>query len=140
MASTTKEYNVFLSYAHQDKSWVAEFIHALQTAGIRNWFDLNAVTPGELWPEKLQEALRQSETLVVFLSPDSVKSPSVLFEVGAAVADHKRIIPVLVDDVDLRDIPALLVQRQILRAASPSEAGEQVAELIGENAHSNETN
>ena len=74
MASNTKEYDVFLSYAEQDQPWVAEFERALQTAGVRNWFDVSAITPGELWPEILQKALRESETLVVFVSPNSQRA------------------------------------------------------------------
>ena len=63
------------------------------------------IAPGERWQEKLQEALRESKTLVVILSLASVDSPWIFFELGAAIADNKRIIPVLLEGVDMARIP-----------------------------------
>jgi hypothetical protein len=52
------------------------------------------------------------------------------FELGAAIADHKRIIPILVEDVEIELIPQFLRRLQFLRPASPTEAGKRVAEVI----------
>ncbi len=130
MTDRTTAYDIFLSYSRQDQDWVAAFTQGLQATGIRNWFDLEAVRPGERWSDILQDALRESETLIVFLSADSVRNPSVLFEVGAAVGAQKRIIPILVGEIDPQDIPAPLAQRQVLRSSSPIEAAKQVAEIL----------
>jgi len=43
--------------------------------------------------------------LVVILSLASVDSPWIFFELGAAIADNKRIIPVLLEGVDMARIP-----------------------------------
>lgn len=130
MPNITKTYDVFLSYALEDREWVSEFTRALQESGVHNWFDVNDILPGDPWVEKLQSALRESQTLLVFLSPNSVESPFVFFELGAAVADQKRIIPVLIGDLESQSIPPLLAQRQVLRATSPTEAGKQVARIL----------
>ena len=58
-----------------------------------------------------------------------------LFEIGAALATHKRIIPVLINEVNPGDIPGPLAQRQMLRATSPEEAGKLVAEIIEQSSH-----
>lgn len=125
-----KKYDVFLSYSFQDRPWVSQFVEALREAGLTAWFDVAELLPGERWEQKIQQALRESTTLIVILSPNSIKSPWTFFELGAAVADEKRIIPVLTQDMDIRDIPFLLTRFQFLRESSPLEAGRRVAEVI----------
>jgi TIR domain len=125
---------VFLSYSYQDRPWIEEFVSSLQKNGIDVWYDVKEIQAGERWMSHVQEALRQSSTLVIVLSSHSLKSPWVYFEIGAAVADRKRIIPVLVGDIEFSRMPALLAQFQSLRAESPAKAGEQVAQVVQQTA------
>lgn len=125
-----RTYEVFLSYSSRDRAWVSEFAAALRDAGVKSWFDVSDLAPGERWQERIQEALRDSNTLVVILSPNSVESPWTFFELGAAVADRKRIIPVLTEDVEVTHVPLLLKQFQFLKEESPREAGKRVAEVL----------
>ena len=125
-----RRYDVFLSYSHQDKAWVSEFVAALREAGVTAWFDVQDLLPGERWREQIQEALRESSTLIVILNPRNVQSPWMFFELGAAVADKKRIIPVLAEGMPPEAVPVPLRQFQYLQEASPSAAGKRVAEAI----------
>ncbi|MEO8393168.1 MAG: toll/interleukin-1 receptor domain-containing protein [Chloroflexota bacterium] len=137
MNSATKEHSIFLSYAHQDASWVAEFADALRTAGIHNyWFEDKTILPADRWVEKTENALRQSDTFIAFFSANSLKNSNVFFEVGAAFADNKTIIPVLIGNIDQQQIPLSLAARQWVSADSPKEAGKQVARIIEEKSHS----
>jgi hypothetical protein len=95
------------------------------------WFDTSQIRLGERWKEKVQDALRDSRTLIVILSPNS-DNPWIFFELGAAVADQKRIIPVVAENLDLESLPAFLKQFQSLREASPHEAAKKVAEVLEE--------
>lgn len=125
-----KQYDVFLSYSFKDRAWVSQFVEGLRAAGLTAWFDVAELPPGERWQQQIQKALRESTTLVVVLSPNSVGSPWTFFELGAAVADKKRIIPVLTEEMDIRDIPVLLTQFQFLKEPSPREAGRLLAEAV----------
>jgi hypothetical protein len=126
-----KKYDVFLSYSRKNHPWVQEFVSALRNAGVKAWFDVQDIAPGDRWEDQVQDALRQSTTLVVILTPDSVSSPWTFFELGAALADGKKIIPVVLQDMDLRAVPLPLRRFQLLREDSPAEAGRRVAEVIG---------
>jgi len=130
MSSPKPEYDVFLSYSYEDRPWVSEFSSSLRDAGVQVWFDIEQIAPGDRWQEIIQDALRQSKTLVVILSSNSIDSPNMYFELGAAVAGHKRIIPVLLENIDLQRTPTLLRQFQSLQASSPTEAGRRVAEIL----------
>ncbi len=136
MNSAAKEYSIFLSYAHQDEPWVAKFAGALAEAGIRDyWFDHEALRPGDSFADKIEDALRQSDTLIVFFSPNSLDNPNVFFEIGAAIGGEKTIIPVLIGNVDPKQVPLSLASRQWLHAESPSEAASRVADILNQNSH-----
>lgn len=124
--------SVFISYSAKDRPWVAEFTSALREAGVEALFDVAEVRPGEPWQEHLESALRTSKTLVLILTPTSVASPWTLFELGAAIGDHKRIIPVMAADLDPGEIPQVLRRYQFLTEPSPREAGRRVAETLAE--------
>jgi len=123
---------VFISYSAKDRPWVAEFTRTLREAGVQTLFDVADVPLGEPWQEHLESALRSSRTLILILTPTSVASPWTLFELGAAIGDHKRIIPVVVGDLDPADVPQILRRYQFLTEASPKEAGRRVAETLAE--------
>jgi TIR domain len=129
----TEPYDVFLSYSMADREWAAAFAQSLEESGVRVWFDVSSIAPGERWQDRIQDALRASKVLVVVLSSASIESPWTFFELGAAVADKKRIIPVIANDVQIERIPSLLRQFQFLRESSPLAAGKRIAEVISTN-------
>src|SRR5438093_11503856 len=123
-------YRVFLSYSMQDQNWVREFASALHDKGVSSWFDATQIAPGESLAERIEEALRESRVLVLIVNPRTIRNPSMSFELGAAVADKKRIIPVLMEDVPAEDVPPWISRYQLLRESSPRRAGERVAEAL----------
>ncbi|HEX3052008.1 MAG TPA: toll/interleukin-1 receptor domain-containing protein [Aggregatilineaceae bacterium] len=122
---------IFLSYSHSDRAWADQFSASLQAAGVEVWFDAHHIQPGDRWAEQVEQALRASDTMIFILSPSSSQSPWTFFEWGAAVADRKRIIPVLGPDMAPEQVPDLMRGLQFLTASSPSEAGKQVARALG---------
>jgi len=128
--SEKQNYDVFLSYSHQDRSWAAQFADALIAAGIRPWLAESQLQLGEKWKDRLEQALRDASTLVCILSPKSVDSPQIFFELGAAMAGRKRIIPVIAEELDPKNAPPFIMQFQALHETSPQEAGKKVAEVL----------
>ena len=123
--------DIFLSYSHKDRPWVSEFVAALEGEGIHSWFDMFALKPGEHWQEKIQDALRASKTLIVVLSNQTADSPWTFFEIGAAIADNKTIIPILTDEnIDIETLPLALRPYQFLIEPSPQTAGKRVADVL----------
>jgi hypothetical protein len=123
---------IFLSYSYQDKAWVSEFVQVLNAKGVNAWFDMADIKLGESIHDVIANALRESTVLVVILSEQSVKSPWIFFELGAAVADKKKIIPVLIDDTRFEEIPMPLIKYQFLKESSAKDAGEKIARALSE--------
>jgi|APFre7841882630_1041343.scaffolds.fasta_scaffold121537_2 hypothetical protein len=133
MAKKSK-YDIFISSSSKmDRVWVKEFASALKEAGITNFFEIGDMKPGERWQEQMQEALRDSRTFVLILSGPGDVSPWISFELGVALADRKKIIPVVSEEIDWKKIDPILAKFQFLKESSGREAGKKVAEILEEN-------
>jgi hypothetical protein len=65
-----KEWDIFISYASEDKELVARpLAAALKRAGIRVWLDEHELAVGDSLTEKIDEGLAHSQFGVVILSP-----------------------------------------------------------------------
>ncbi len=73
---------VFVSYAHEDGDFARQFQQTLQDKlgnSIYVWMDDNLLE-GKEWRREIQRQLSSTALVVVILSPDSIKSPWVLYE------------------------------------------------------------
>lgn len=128
--SNEPRYDVFLSYASHDRPWVSELVSALRASGVRAWFDEAEIQPGDRWQEQMEQALRESRMLILVLGPDGFASPMMFFELGAAIADRKRILALVPDEGALERLPPVLRKYQVVRDPSPREAGRRIAEVV----------
>ena len=108
---------IFLSYAHADALIAHSLGQALTSEGFEVWDAANELLPGGNLHLKVGRALERSQAMVVLLSPDAIKSPSVLGEVDYALTSLKfreRLIPVLVRPTV--NIPWILERLQFIDA------------------------
>lgn len=95
---------IFISYSRVDGDFAIRLDHDLDKAGFDAFLDQNDIPPGTRWDKTIEQALKESTTVVMVLSPASVSSENVLDEVGYALGAGKRVIPVryLPCDVPMR--------------------------------------
>ena len=99
-ASADTAFDVFLSYHSGDGDWVALLKERLASKGIRVWLDSEQIRPGDRFPGALASAIGQVHSVVVVLSPGSIASPWVEEEYTLALAQRRRVVAVLIDDVE----------------------------------------
>jgi ABC-type branched-subunit amino acid transport system substrate-binding protein len=122
--------SVFLSYSHEDQAWAKAFAEALKEKGISLWFDEWELRPGDDVTEAMERALRESGAMVFLVGPQSVDKPALLFELGAALALKKRIIPVVSEEVERSRIPGVLLHRRQVVRRGPEETAAEVAKAV----------
>lgn len=86
---------IFISYAHEDSDLVDKICIRLSDNGFQFFRDTKSILWGGSISRDVQRALEQSAGVVVVLSPASVKSQWVPYEVGYATALRKPILPYL---------------------------------------------
>ena len=123
-------HDVFVAYIKQDTKWVQQLTKALEQASLRVWFAEEAIRPGDVFSEQLYEALHNSENVVMVLTPQSIHSNWIAFELGAALALGKRIIPVVSSEVPPEALPGPIRIRQTLPMDDPQIVAERIAQFI----------
>jgi hypothetical protein len=99
-------YSCFISYSTEDQAF-ADRLHAdLQNKGVRCWFAPEDLKIGDRFRQRIDEAIRLHEKLLVILSEHSVRSDWVREEVESCLERESRekkpvLFPVRLDDTVL---------------------------------------
>ena len=91
---------IFVSYAHKDSEVVMRAIALLQQSGFRVWYD-EGIDPGSEWPDTIEKYLERCSYLIGFISANSLASQNCTCELYTAYDEHKRILAVYLEDVQL---------------------------------------
>ncbi|MCA1567089.1 MAG: toll/interleukin-1 receptor domain-containing protein [Acidobacteria bacterium] len=111
---------VFLSHAHSDKALAKRIAKGLKRAGLEVWDAESEILPGENWADKTAQALRDSQAMVVLLTPNTFQSSNVSLEIGYALGSKeykKRLIPVIVgssENLPQKNFPWILNHFQMI--------------------------
>jgi hypothetical protein len=106
--------HLFLSYSRRDINVMHRLQADLQKAGLSVWTD-EGIEPGTpLWKDAIEQAIEQSDCLVVILSPDAKQSIWVKRELDYAALHKIRIFPLLAEGEEAQSIPFGLVGSQYL--------------------------
>ena len=94
----------FISHSSPDDRYVQEMVQYLRTLGFDEVFnDSHSIAADELFWNRIESGIKESDAFVVILSHASVKSYWVDREVKFARELGKRVIPVRIDDCKLPD-------------------------------------
>ena len=126
---------VFLSYARKEQDLAVAVADYLLEKGIKVWNDRELFT-GDNWRKETEIALRQSDSMIVLLTPHSFSSNLVRNELEHALFDDQfkhRLLPVLIGDTseEFVRLPWVLNRLQILHI-KPNKSTRARAKLIAE--------
>ena len=121
---------IFISHAHSDREWARKLADHLSDKGLQAWLDEYELQPGEHWEEQIKHALMKSETIVVILNAGK-PAPNVLFEMGVALSQGKRILPVILSE---HADTSILAEFSNIQAIQTREVGLVAQELVNANA------
>jgi hypothetical protein len=94
---------VFISYACEDSEIARKLSRWLEGAGFDVWLDESNILPGDNWAEKVSQALKESQAMVVLISPAAMDSKWVRHEIEFALGTKEysgRLVPVFVGSRD----------------------------------------
>jgi predicted MPP superfamily phosphohydrolase len=97
----TMNHDVFISYAHEDKTVADKVCAALESERIRCWIAPRDIPPGKNYPGEIMNAVKYSKVFVLVYSPHSNISQHVLTETEKAMNCRIPIIPLRIIDVPL---------------------------------------
>jgi hypothetical protein len=121
---------VFVSYSHSDAQWLGDLVESLHDLGIDVETDISSIPAGEKFADALEHSLRNCDAIVILLSEYNVKSPTVFFDIGAALGMRKPLISIVPKDLDVATIPVELRKRRNLSKGTPQDAAREIADAI----------
>src|SRR3954454_22103728 len=90
-----QRFDVFLSYRYADRAVVESIASWLKGQGLTVWFDKWRLRPGLPWQDALEEGVRCSESIAVFIGEGGL-GPWEVPEMRAALSEQvKRACPVI---------------------------------------------
>jgi WD40 repeat protein len=86
---------VFTSYSRKDKDFVRKISDALADQKREAWIDWKDIPLTAEWQQEILTNIEAAENFIFVISPDSVTSPNCRREIDHAVANNKRMFPIV---------------------------------------------
>lgn len=91
---------IFISYSRKDSQLVEKIVDTLTDDDIQPWIDWKNIPKGQEVQREIQQAIEESEIFLFFVSYDSIISKWCIDEIEHAAKNSKRILPVVIRDID----------------------------------------
>ena len=99
---------LFVSYSRQDTEFTRRITDRLQADDLEAWVDWQDIPPSVDWMKEIQKGIEDADVFLFLVSPDSIASPICADEVEYAIQNGKRIIPLIVRDIDAKSAPTTI--------------------------------
>jgi len=100
--------DVFISYSRKDIAFARLLHQALKENDLETWIDWQDIPPSADWLAEVYEAIEQADTFIFIISPTSVSSEICSMEIAHAAKHNKRLIPIVINDIDAQSVPSQL--------------------------------
>jgi len=121
-------YRVFLSHSGPDRRWAEWIDGRAKQVGIEVYLFEHDPRPGVQLAEKIQVAIRESDALVVLLTPHGASSAYVQQEIGCAINSRRLVIPFVWPQVQERSLAMLQGMEWV--AFNPSNPEEALVQTL----------
>lgn len=115
-AGEPEKLKIFISYSRRDSTEADALVEALKARGFGVTIDRRDLPFGEKWQAELAEFIRLSDTVVWLVSEASIQSKWVNWELDEVAKRNKRLVPVMIAEVDRGALPRQLGEIHILPA------------------------
>ncbi len=116
---------LFVSYSRKDHVAARKLIEAFKSIEQEVWVDWESIPPAVDWLEQIFRGIEEADAFVFLISPDSIASEVCKVEIGHATQNNKRIIPIVLRDVNPKDTIESIrkLNWTFLRESDPFEEG-----------------
>ncbi|MBD2629842.1 TIR domain-containing protein [Trichormus variabilis] len=121
---------VFLSYSEKEKAFMEKIAQILMRESFTVWTNKTDIQSGADFVESIYRGIEEADNLVFLMSPASLQSEYCQMEMSHAFSIKKRIIPLLIEQVDVEQIPIELRTLQFIDLTEPQQQDANIDKLI----------
>lgn len=122
--------DVFISYSRKDIAFARILHEAFKANAFETWIDWQDIPPSTEWLAEVYEAIEKADTFVFLISQASVESEVCGLEVAHAIKNNKRLVPVVLNDVDPKRVTPELAALNWLFFRSQDDYSQVLQDLI----------
>jgi len=100
--------DLFISYSRKNISFARRLFSGLEKTGLDIWIDWEDIPPGTEWLENIFQAVEEADNFLFIISKDSAQSGTCSKELEHARQNNKRLIPLVIEDVEAESLPEYL--------------------------------
>jgi len=97
--------DIFISYSRKDIAFARILHEALKENDLETWIDWQDIPPSADWLAEVYEAIEQADAFIFIISETSVASEICTLEIAHAAKNNKRLIPIVINDIDAQIVP-----------------------------------
>jgi len=112
--SNNLQTDTFLSYSVDNKTAKEKIYKSLIRRGITVWTHTNDIEKGEDFESAIKRGIEQADNFIYFISKESIESEYCYMELVYSIKLNKRIIPILIDKLDISVIPSEIKKMQYI--------------------------
>ena len=122
---------LFISYSRKDTEFAQRLTESFAAQNMEAWVDWQDIPPSVDWMKEIQMGIEQADIFLLIVSPDSIRSDICAQEVEHAMLNGKRMIPVIVRDVDAKEVPTAITHLNWIFFSRPQDKyGDAFEKLI----------
>ncbi|MBN8581554.1 MAG: TIR domain-containing protein [Anaerolineae bacterium] len=99
---------IFISYSRKDSAVAKKLITSITALDLDVWVDWEDIPPAVGWLDQILQGIEAADAFLFLVSPDSIASEVCKVELEHAYKNAKRIIPIVVRDVDPRSTVSII--------------------------------
>lgn len=102
--------DIFISYSRKDVDFVRQLYAALVEEDFSVWVDWEGIPPSAEWLAEIYQAIEAADSFIFVTSAASCCSEICRLELQHAIQHNKRLLPVVIEDLDTGGVPAVLAK------------------------------
>ena len=99
---------VFISYSRKDIEFAKQLTAELKKSDLDFWIDWEGIPPTVDWWREIEKGIEEADVFIFLISSDSARSKVCGQEIDCAVKNGKRLIPLVVRDIQGDETPSQL--------------------------------
>jgi hypothetical protein len=107
--------HIFISYSRRDLEVTQRIVDALSQQELETWIDWRSIPKGEDWEQEIYRGIEGADAFLFLISPNSIKSVMCNKEIIHAIKNNKRILPIMLKDVETQDFQDPAARAEIKR-------------------------
>ena len=106
--------DIFISYSEEDEEITQKIANTLKRESFTIWTNKTDIKAGAKFQEQINKGIEEADNLIYLISANSLRSRYCQQEIEYALANNKRIVPLLVEKIQIETIPPEILALQFL--------------------------